>query len=338
MKEFLIIRLSSLGDIIHTLPAFAALRQSFPQARISWATGPGGKEILEMVRGVDRIITWPDNLFRSCRQIRNREAVVLDFQGLLKSALLGALSGAKRRLGFNRVNLKEPLARFFYTENIPAVAEMATHVIYKNLRLLKPLGIRWEEENLPLMFPLELPDSLVRQVREKLEALGYKNGQPLLIFNVGASWESKRLSAVFWSELIKATQEKISPAIKIFLLWGNKEEMSLAEAIHKDTGIPLLPFLTIKEVVALINLASVIVSGDTFALQAASALGRPSVGLFGPTSPTRNGPIGSHDEVIYAGVDCSPCYRRTCPTPRCWQSLSARKASEIIIRQVERYA
>jgi ADP-heptose:LPS heptosyltransferase len=337
MSDFLLIRLSSLGDIIHTLPAFSALRKTFLGAKITWAVESPGKEILELVPGIDQILVCRKNPLAAGFRTRKKATIALDFQGLLKSAVLAFFSGAHRRLGFNRLNLKEPLARFFYTETIPPVDEFAHHVIYKNFCLLEPLGIKPELGTKSFDFPLLIPSELKNQVQEKLVISGFSAGQPLIIFNVGASWPSKRLSAQFWVEVINGTKERVGSGKNLLLLWGNEEELSLAQAVQEKTDVSLIPFLSVKEVVALLSLTSLLISGDTFALQVAGALNIPCVGLFGPTSPIRNGPFRPHDAIIYADVDCSPCYYRTCAAPRCWQSIDPQKVIDSIANQVKTY-
>jgi len=338
MKNLLIIRLSSLGDIIHTLPAFSVLRQNFPEARIFWACEKSGREILELVPGLDEIIIWPNNFFRTGLKIRKYKIeVTFDFQGLLKSALLALASGARKRLGFPRQNLKERLASLFYTQTSAPINEFDHHVIYKNLHLLEPVGLKieWQPEN--LHFPLSIPNEIRKKVKEKLGATGLLNGRPLIVFNVGASWESKRLPAAFWTEVIKGVRKEFHQDYAFCLLWGNKEELNLARTIQQATDIPVVPFLTIKEVIGLISSSFLVVSGDTFALQAASALRIPVVGLFGPTSPIRNGPIRSHDAVVYASVNCSPCYQHRCSRPRCWESISPQQVTSAIISRIKSY-
>jgi len=316
MENFLIIRLSSLGDIIHTLPALAALRKKFPKASISWVVEEKGQEILECVDGLNHIFTikpqgwkptkkqfWSE-LTKLKGKIANKKQTALDFQGLVKSAFISFLSHSSPRIGFRRQNLREPLASFFYTHRPEKIPE-TIHVISKNLRLLTVLGIK--EENYE--FPLSLADDLFQSVRAKLSRLGYNNNKKLIIFNVGAGWESKRWPAEKWIKLIS-----ILPKDGYFflLLWGTKEEKASASAISQETDIPLAPFLSIKEVMVLLEQASLLISGDTFALQAACALACPVVGIFGPTNPQRNGPFRREDKVAFHRLECSYCYKRKC--------------------------
>ena len=153
LDRFLIIRLSSLGDIIHTLPAFSALRKKFPQAKITWIVEEKGREILELVPGIDRIVDikmkrlhpgskkFLEEFSNIKKKIRDKDQVVLDFQGLIKSGFLAKLSKAKIKTGFHKHNLKEPLASLFYTDRLAEISEN-THVISKNMKLLSLVGIQ----------------------------------------------------------------------------------------------------------------------------------------------------------------------------------------------------
>lgn len=305
IENFLIIRTSSLGDVIHALPAYAALRKNFPKARIAWAVEPKGKEILDLVAGLDEIIVVGTPGWR--KKIKNRNQFALDFQGLLKSGFIGWLSKSRIRIGFHRKNLKEPLASIFYTERLEEVSE-AEHVISKNLKLLVPAGI---QEKI-FEFSIVLGDDLQNSVRQKIRDLGL--GRKLVLFNVGAAWPTKRWFAESWIAVLNGLKaDGLSP----LLLWGSQEERELAMSVHRQSGVPLAPFLAIKETLALIREASLVVSGDTFALQAACALSVPVVGIFGPTNPRRNGPFLSRDKIAYHEIGCSLCYKQSCRSLEC---------------------
>lgn len=324
MDKFLIIRLSSLGDIIHTLPAFSALRRNFPAAKIAWTVEDKGEEILDLVPGIDEIIVIDrKNWLRSVKNIRRRDLVALDFQGLVKSALLAYLSRSQPRIGFHRKNCKEPLASFFYTERLDPLPEEEMHVITKNLRLLILLGIKEEKFD----FPVSIPEELSRSVEGKLREIGCEKNKKLLLYNLGAAWETKRWFPEKWSELIQRTRFANSFPL---LLWGNAEEKKLALAVKERTAVPIAPFLSIKEVIALIKRASLLVSGDTFALQAACALSVPVVGLFGPTNPGRNGPFNPRDKVVFYKLECNPCYKRSCSTLDCLRKIRSEEVAQAV--------
>ena len=330
MTDYLIIRLSSLGDIIHTIPAFSALRKKFPTDRISWAVEPAGKEILDLVPGIDNIaVINRKRWFRSLRPIKKKAQTALDFQGLLKSAFLAYLTASRSRVGFSRKNLKEPLASLFYTEQIPEFLEQGTHVISKNLRLLAAVGIVTDCYE----FPIRLPDRLGELMRVKLRENGHAPGQKLIVCNVGAAWDSKRWPPAKWEAVINALKREYS---YVLLLWGNESELRLAREISARTKTAVAPFLSIAEVMALLKEASLLISGDTFALQAACALSVPVVGIFGPTDSRRNGPFSPRDSVACLNLDCGPCYKADCDTMECMKRIEPDEVAALAIRLLER--
>lgn len=333
MDNFLIIRLSSLGDIIHTLPAFSALRKNFPEANISWVVEDKGREILDFVPGIDKTIVaqtegWRLNRKKfwteiSClkKELKNENQIVLDFQGLAKSGFIAFISGSKKRIGFHRKNLREPLAALFYTEKLEEIPE-TIHVISKNLKLLTKIGIQEKKYEFPLALPAELSEG----VKTKLRKIGYDEQKKLVLFNVGAAWETKRWFPEKWVELIEMMKTKEFFSL---LLWGDEEEKALATEVHKKTQVPLAPFLSLKEVMALVKESSLLVSGDTFSLQVACALSRPVVGIFGPSNPRRNGPFSPRDKVAFHEMECSNCYKRKCPTIECLKKITPQEVAAL---------
>ncbi|MFQ6037517.1 MAG: lipopolysaccharide heptosyltransferase I [Candidatus Aminicenantales bacterium] len=341
MEEFLIVRLSSLGDIIHTLPAFSALRKARPQSRISWLVEEKGQEILELVPGIDRIFPvslkrwapgsarfWKEVLrLRKAIQKKNRTAI--DFQGLVKSGFYAFLSGAETRVGFHRKNLKEPLASIFYTDATEPLPE-DIHVIEKNLKLLSKLAI----EAAVYDFPLEIPERIAESVRMILEGAGYNRQKKLLLLNVGAAWETKRWPAGRWSRLIALLRNK---EVFPLLLWGKELEKTIARDVVRETGTPMVPPLSLQEVMALVREAALVVSGDTFVLQAACALSRPVVGLFGPTDPRRNGPFRAEDTWAFHRLECSGCYKRACSRIECLDLITPKEVAALCLEVLKKH-
>jgi len=328
----MVIKLSSLGDVIHTLPAYSALRRSFPQKKLIWVVEKKAEPILELISGLDQIITVDiknkpliSHFCSSIKEIKSNikihESLTLDFQGLIKSGLISYLSQAKKRIGFHKKNLKEPLASIFYTDQIKAVSENR-HVIQKNMELISILGTKekkWE-------FPILIPDNLTFLTLDKLKQKGIHIKQNAVVFNVGGAWETKRWFPERWIKLINLLDlSDFSPLI----LWGNREEKRIAEEISEKTGVETTPFLTIKEVLALIQQSILVVSGDSFPLQAASALSVPVVGLFGPTNPNRNGPFHKKDQLAFHEIPCSYCYKRSCLQMDCMNKIKSGEVAEL---------
>lgn len=343
MNHFLIIRLSSLGDIIHTLPAFAALRKYFPEAKISWLVENNGKDILDFVPGIDETIVFSSKkkrvlskIFRAefkrvIREIRQKDQVVLDFQGLFKSGLFAYLSKSKTRIGFHKKNLREPGASIFYTEHLNPISEKM-HIVSKNLKLLTRIGI----QNDTFEFPLQIPEALSTSVLNKMRKQGYRGDKRLVLLNVGAAWETKRWFVERWIELIRILNEK-NLDLFFLLLWGTETERALAEDIRTKTDSAIVPPLSLKEVMALIKEAELLISGDTFALQVACALSRPVVGLFGPTTPRRNGPFNEQDKVAFHEMECSHCYKRKCSNLKCLKKIMPQEVAALCLQRLEKH-
>ncbi|MFQ6083524.1 MAG: lipopolysaccharide heptosyltransferase I [Candidatus Aminicenantia bacterium] len=327
-NSFLIIKLSSLGDIIHTLPAFSLLRKKFPQSKISWVVDQKGKEILKLVPNLSEIITidsfrWRKNLFSLTtwkeiayfrNNIKTKFSVAIDFQGLLKSGIIAFLSRAKKRIGFNKKNLKESIASIFYTQCLKEIPEN-THIIKKNLKLLSLLGL--EEEIFE--FPLKLTSEIYFQVEEKLTQIDYNPPKKLVLINIGGGWETKRWEIEKF--IVLAKKINAQGYFPVFL-WGTESERKLALQASKEAEIPFLPFLTISEVIALTKKASLMISGDTFPLHIATALSTPVVGIYGPTDPERNGPFHPWDKVAVHPLPCSFCFKRKCSSIECLTKIS----------------
>lgn len=324
-NDITIIKLSSLGDVIHTLPAYSALKRYFPQKTITWVVEKKAKQILNLVPSLDRmiIVDIKNKSLFSCKfwssikklksQIKNQKSISIDFQGLIKSGLICYLSKAEKRIGFHKNNLKEPFASFFYTDHLNPVSERI-HVIQKNMELLSVLGInenKWE-------FPLHIPDQLVHSTLNKMKNKGIRINQDAVIFNIGGAWETKRWFLDCWVRLIKLLDlNHLTPLI----LWGSQEEKEIAVQVSEKSGVKVTPFLSIQEVFALIQQAVLVISGDSFPLQAACALSVPVVGLFGPTDPYRNGPFNKKDKIVFHEITCSYCYKHKCDKLECMKKI-----------------
>ena len=337
-ESILVIRMSSLGDIIHTLPSYSALRKRFPEAKISWVVEKKGREILELVPGIDEIVVLdsekarknPAEIFKIGKKVRKKYQVTLDFQGLIKSGFITFLSRSHRRIGFNKKNLKESLASIFYNESLEEIPE-AIHVISKNLKLLTKLGI--EEDKYE--FPINLPSELVESLNAKLKKAGYEENKKLVVLNVGAGWKTKWWPSQRWAALGKQIMNK---DLFLLVLWGTEEEKKAALDVGNQAPVVISPDLSIKEVMALIRISSIVISGDTFALQVACAFSVPVVGIYGPTNPSRNGPFAPGDKVAFHRLPCSFCYKRTCRELTCIERITVEEMVGLVREQLGKNA
>ena len=306
--RILIIRLGSLGDVIHGIPAASALRRQFPQAQIDWLVDQRYVELLDLVECLDRRIPFdPRDLTRGGRgwsalgELRRvRYDAVLDFQGLLKSAVIARLVGAGRTIGLPRAHLREPLAALFYTTTPDPGS--APHVIDKTLSLLAPLGV----VDRTVRFPIAIPrSSVAAAIAERFAPGGYA------LVNPGAAWPNKRWPPARFGALSAAIRRE--HGLRSIVLWGPGEEaLAASVAAASEGAADAAPATTIPDIVAIARGARLMVSGDTGPLHIGGAVGTPLVALFGPTYPERNGPWSSHDVVLSRVTTCSCLYERRC--------------------------
>ena len=310
-SSILIVRLGSLGDLIHTLPAFAALRREYPHTRIDWLVEAPHREILTLVDGLSEVVVlkgrslggWMDTV----TGLRARRYdLALDFQGLLKSATLARLSGASMVLGFNSKALREPAARLFYSRSVNV--DDAGHVIQKNLALASEVIDRRITE---LAFPFR---DIHSEVVDELRGRGITK---FALVNPGAAWPNKRWPAERFGAIAKDLLDVhgLTPVV----LWGPGERV-LAETVAaaSDGRAVIAPETRLPDLVALAHAASFAISGDTGPLHIACAAGTPAVALFGPTDASRNGPWDPHDVVLSRYSTCACHYKRQCQQPHSW--------------------
>lgn len=304
----LIVRLGALGDIVHAIPAVAAVRRAYPGARIDWLVERKHRAVVDLVTAIDRTIAlerpslaaW----IATTRELRAAAYdIAIDFQGLLKSAVLARASGAARVVGFSIWHLREKAARPFYSTSAPADG---AHVVRKNLQLLRVLGIEDEEIRFPIA---DVASPALDKVRQRVDA------RPFALINPGAAWPNKRWPTDRFGEL--ATFLREASGLAPVILWGPGEErlVDAVVAASGQTAIPAPP-TSVPDLVALSRAAALLVSGDTGPLHIATAVGTPTVSLFGPTDPDRNGPWSPDDVCVSRFDRCACHYDRKCHASR----------------------
>jgi len=306
--NILLVRLGALGDIVHAVPAAAALRHAFPDAGIDWLVDAKHREIVDLVTVIDRVIALQSPTIAgwgaAVRDLRRTAYdVAIDLQGLLKSAVLARASGATRIVGFSIWHLREKTARPFYSD----VQETeAAHVIIKNLRLLRTVGVDDEV----IRFPLAAPPSRALDVLRERIAPG-----PFALINPGAAWPNKRWPAERFGEVASFLKEQcgLTPVV----LWGPGEERLADSVVAASANSAIAaPPTGLTDLIALSRAAALVVSGDTGPLHIATAVGTPTVSVFGPTDPNRNGPYQPDDVAVSRYEACGCQYDRQCHEPR----------------------
>lgn len=314
-SRVLAVRLSALGDIIHTLPAAAALAAA--GARLVWAVQPAARELLAGNPAVVAVVEIPrrrgwraffgeprSGLLAARRALREQRcSIALDFQGLWKAALCAWASGASRRIGFRGRFRREPLSALLLNElrDLPVAAR---HVIDKNLALLGALGLDAVGRR---DFPLPPFARETAAVERELAAM--QLGRPVLL-HPGGGWPSKLWPAQCYAELAARLGRRGIPTL---VTWGPGEEELADRVVAGASGGATKCFpATLLELTALARAARAVVAADTGPLHLACAVGTPVVALFGPTDPERNGPWSASDRVLSRRPDCFPCHRRDC--------------------------
>ncbi len=316
LRKVLLVRLGALGDIVLTIPAQQYMHERIPEAEIHWLVEPTYLPLLSCVPGIHRIWTadtkrWRrglhqareiPELLRSLRAEHFDEAI--DFQGLLKSASLARLSGARRVRGFSRREVREKSAALFYTERI-STSRAERHQLLHHVDLLVPPIY---EGPISARFPLELPESLEEQMNRRLREVA---DSPPLLLNLGGGWETKRWAPERFGELAVRIDRELGIPV-LFTIGPGEEE--LAERALSSSEMPRDRCLQIGllELAALCRRSRLMVAGDTGPLHLAVAMGTPTVAILGPALAWRTGPFDSRDEVVLHSKACPHPYRRTC--------------------------
>jgi heptosyltransferase I len=311
IERLLIVRLSAMGDVIHTLPAVRALREAFPQAWIGWlieerwaellcapgASRRGGRSSMRPL--VDEVHTvnlkgWGKSLFslstlqhiaRIWNDVRDsRYDVAVDMQGAMRSAVLARWSGA--RVVYGAAEARESPASLWYTRK--ALAQ-GRHVVEQNLSIAE--AVLGHRVNLPVVeFPCD-PQAEARIERRLAES----NVGDFAILNPGAGWGAKRWPAARYGEVARKLADR---GVRSILNYGPGEEELVRSAEASSGKTARAMSCTLTELIALTRRARLFIGGDTGPLHLAAALRVPVVAIYGPTDPARNGPYGTRSVVL----------------------------------------
>lgn len=346
--KILVVRLSSLGDILHLFPAISDLHRNLPDAEIHWLVEPAFAELAGWHSAVKKVIAvplrahkkvwWkaPGLLAKLRKQLQAEHYdIVLDAQGLLKSALLARLAGAAV-FGFDADSARESMAARFYrqTARIPD----GLHVIEKNRQLVAALireygaacGAPESATISHQSLDFGLDEFRQRQLQAGLdERLREVTGQPYLVLLHGTTWNSKYWPESSWQELIRLLARQ---GLRCLLPWGNENERLRALRLQQAGGEQALalPKLSLSELTSVLLHARAFISVETGIGHLAAVLDVPGLMLHGPTDPEYSGILGLSCQHITSGVDCSPCFKRDCPKldipggiPACQQKITA---------------
>jgi lipopolysaccharide heptosyltransferase I len=333
-RRSLLIKPSSLGDVIHGLPVLRGLRGKFPQARIDWLISSslasllqGHRDVTDLVlfdrKRLGRLATSPraaGAFVTFVRGLREKQYdLVIDLQGLFRSGFFAWASGAPVRLGFTQVREG---ASLFYTHTGPEI-DPDTHAADRNWRLAQCVGL----DDAPLRFDLQLADKDRDAATQLLTRHGWDTSQRMIAVLPGARWETKLWAPQRFAQVTDGLHR--SGVGRCVLLGGESERDRCRDIVEACENPPLdLCGLTpLRTLAAMIERADVTLCHDSGPMHIAVALNRPLVCLIGPTNPRRTGPYHRPESVVRLDLDCAPCYLRKMSQcqfeHRCMRDLTA---------------
>jgi len=342
-KNVLIIRLGAIGDVIRTLPAVNAWQQQHPETRFAWLVEPAAASVLQGQAALDKVFIFERNLFgglwRSPGDLvraplslatligdlrTEKFDLVVDFHGILKSALFALLSGAPERVGFARPDAKEGSTRFYSRRfKSPGVD---INRVERALALVEFLGV--DVAAAPISYRLPVTALHRERARETLDLLKELPGKgPIVALHPGSSRKTayKRWHQNGYIGLVNALVEKLDA--RVILTWGPGER----ETVELIAGYVRVPRLVAKKTASLLDLAALFaacdlyIGGDTGPSHLAVAMQTPVVTIFGPTHPQVNAPYGAPYRIVRYPRHCSPCRKRSCKNRLCLEAIGWRR-------------
>ena len=319
MKNYLIVKLSAIGDVIHALPVAYALKEAQPDCHITWVVEPPAYDLVNMSPYIDEIILFEKKKFKSLggflreygpmkRKIRQRRYdAVLDLQGLFKSAAIARLGQAPVKLGMcNMRELSDKISK-------PVIGSNANgHIVERYLDVARALGCPVKE----VRFTLEVPEREADLAQKIFAQAGANMANPYVVLAIGANWPNKRWPAENFARLAdKLYDRKLIPV----LVGGGVVDEQRAAEICSYSEVPPLNLVgrtNFKQLTYILQNARLTVGGDTGPVHLSAGMGTKTIMLMGPTDANRNGPYGQQENAIEAEHPCKHCWKRACPYGR----------------------
>ncbi len=331
VERILLVKLSSIGDVVQALPVAGALRHRFPRSHIAWAVGPAAADIVTGNPHLDEVLviggtgasgghvrvlpplTAPARLRGALRQ--TTYDVALDLQGLFKSALIAYLSGARERIGYK--TLREATFLFCNRRIVPDRRDV--HAVDSYLDFAEALGA----QRGPVRFDIAISERDRRVVDELLDG-----ESSLAALIPGARWESKLWPTDRFAPVADALADEFDVTAVVL---GAEDDRGLAARIAQAARarvIDLSGRTTLKQAAEVLRRCRIAIGNDTGPLYLSAAVGTPTVALFGPSDARRLGPYGDGHAKVIADVECAPCRNRRCRPRKCMEAIGAAEVIE----------
>ena len=335
--NILIVKLSAIGDVIHTLPSLSALRRRYPDAHITWVVEEAASDLILGHPDLNRVIVsrrkrWVRDLpgerrgaawkemRQFVRELRDCSYdLVIDFHGLFKSAAIVFLSGGRRKLGFDSM---QELSSLFYSEKIPE--DMSRHAVDRYLDFVRYLGA---DPGTP-QFVIPVDGENRARAGDLLKEAGIGSGKGFVAVSPQALWETK-----LWED------EKFAHLCDCIVLGLKRpvvftgSDANAVERIRTLMGAPSVSLAgrtTLRDLACVYRRAALLVTTDSGPMHLAAAVKTPVVALFGPTDPGRTGPYGEGHVILRREMNCSPCFAKKCDTRKCMTGISADEVFEAV--------
>ena len=326
--NILIVKLSAIGDVIHTLPSLAALRRLYPDAHITWVVEEAAADLVKNHPYLDTVLisrrkSWSKDIQKGkilkplintlllIKELRRRRYdLVIDFHGLFKSSVIVFFSRGKRKLGYDSL---QELSGLFLNEKIPE--DMNKHAVDRYLDFPRYLGSK--TDNVEFI----LPSNNDAEAKVRLLMSKYKlDDKKFIAINPVAYWETKLWDNEKFAHLADLANNKL----KMKVVFTGSEKVSIEGITSRMTteGINLGGQTSLLDLAYLYKKAQMVITTDSGPMHLASAVGAPVIALFGPTDPARTGPHGKEHTIITAGLPCSPCFLKKCSTKKCMKDIS----------------
>ncbi len=324
--KILVVKPSSLGDVVHSLPFLSAVKTRYPEAEVHWVIARGLEGLLEGHPMISSLIVinkdeWKSlskvgrtagELRRLFRRLRaERYDVCVDLQGLLRSGIITMATGAPLRIGFEEAREG---SRFFYNRRIRGGREI--HAVDRYLKIAGALGCSIEE----VLFPFP-PATVKSGDIMKIMASG-----AYAVIVPGARWDTKVWSAANFGRVAAELPWRS-------VVIGGRADVQKAEAVVRESGgraVSLAGKTDLRELVEIMRNAVLVISNDSGPMHIAAGFSVPVVAIFGPTSPERTGPYGKGHIIVKSDEACSPCFRRRCDELKCMKGITVAKVLQKI--------
>jgi heptosyltransferase-1 len=346
--NILVVKLSALGDVVQSIPAFEALRNHYSSAHITWLVEEEAADLLTYYPGLDEILVcrrrswlqelrnpllWPKvslDILRFCGSLRQRYYdLIIDLQGLLKSAIWVGLARGRRKIGFDRT--REGSWRFL-NERLPPF-DPDQHALERYLDVIRYLGA--DVDSIRVQSPWTPTEE--QQLQERLRQIRPNSGSPLVACHPISRWPTKLWPEANFTRL--AVELRIRLQATVVFTGSRKDRDTIARIIEKTGAGGLHNWAgttNLRELAYVYKNATVVVSTDSGPMHLAAVLETPVVALFGPTAPWRTGPYGKAHKVLRVDRDCSPCFEKSCDTVECMTSLQVEDVFQAVVEQLEK--